>query len=181
VAVRMAGTTPVVGPTGSRVVLAELRDSELSVAEVVAAVTGPTTGGTAVFVGTVRDNDADPAGARAVTGLDYSAHPDAEQVLARVAAEVGASVAAEVGAAAGGSESVAVTLAVVHRTGSLPVGGIAIVAAAGAAHRGLAFTACHRLVDEVKVRVPIWKREHHVDGSAHWVGMPQTGDDPSCR
>ena len=128
-----------------------------------AAVTRPGIGGTAVFVGTVRDNDADPAGPRAVTSLDYSAHPDAARVLAAVAAEVAGEVAGP-----------AVLLAVLHRTGSLAVGEVAIVAAAGAAHRGEAFTSCRRLVDEVKGRVPIWKREHLADGTATWVGMPAT-------
>lgn len=145
------------------VALTGLRTASLSVAEVADAVSGPGVGGTALFVGTVRDNDADPRGARAVSGLDYSAHPDAARVLAEVAAEVAAE-------AADGT-----VLAVLHRTGPLLVGELAIVAAAGAAHRGAAFDACRQLVDEVKARVPIWKREHHVDGSASWVGMPETG------
>ena len=151
------------GPTG-RVALTDLRSTELSVAEVVAAVTAADVGGTAVFIGTVRDNDADPGGARQVGGLDYSAHPDADQVLARVASEVAA-------ATTGG-----VTVAVLHRTGALAVGEVAIVAAAGAAHRGAAFEACHRLVDEVKARVPIWKRERYLDGTTWWVGMPTAAD-----
>lgn len=144
------------------VVLTGLRDTPLSVEEVLAAVSRPGVGGTALFVGTVRDNDADPAGARGVTSLDYSAHPDAARVLAAVVTEVATEVA----------PGPVVLLAVLHRTGSLAVGEIAIVAAAGAAHRGEAFSACRRLVDEVKGRVPIWKREHLADGSATWVGMP---------
>ena len=147
---------------GGAVVLTGLRDTPLSVHEVLAAVSRPGVGGTAVFVGTVRDNDADPAGARGVTALDYSAHPDAARVLAAVAAEV----------AAGADGGPAVVVAVLHRTGSLAVGEVAIVAAAGAAHRNEAFSVCRRLVDEVKGRVPVWKREHLADGSATWVGMP---------
>jgi len=149
--------------SGAVVVLTGLRTTDLSVQEVLDAVSLPGVGGTALFVGTVRDNDADPRGARAVRGLDYSAHPDAERVLAQVSAEV---------AAAAPSGTV---VAVLHRTGSLVVGELAIVAAAGSAHRGAAFDTCRALVDEVKGRVPIWKREHHVDGSASWVGMPGSG------
>lgn len=152
---------PVPG-AGGVVVLTGLRDTPLTVQEVLAAVSRPGVGGTAIFVGTVRDNDADPAGARGVISLDYSAHPDAARVLAAVVAEV----------AAGPGGGPDVVLAVLHRTGSLAVGEVAIVAAAGAAHRGEAFSVCRRLVDEVKGRVPIWKREHLADGSATWVGMP---------
>ncbi len=158
---------PAAEPPVGRVELTGLRAAALSVQEALTAVTRPGVGGTAVFVGTVRDNDADPAGPRAVTALDYSAHPDADRILAEVATEVAREVAAEAGAGP------AVLLAVLHRTGSLAVGEVAIVAAAGAAHRGEAFTACRRLVDKVKTRVPIWKREHLADGSATWVGMPQ--------
>ncbi len=151
-----AGTA---GQRPAAVVLTALRGTPLSLAEVLDAISRPGVGGTALFVGTVRDNDAEPDGAHAVSGLDYSAHPDAARVLAEVAAEV-----------AGGAPDGTV-LAVVHRTGSLAVGELAIVAAAGSAHRGAAFETCRRLVDEVKARVPIWKREHYVDGSASWVGM----------
>lgn len=154
---------------GGAVVLTGLRGTPLSVQEVLDAVTRPGVGGTALFVGTVRDNDADPAGARGVTSLDYSAHPGAARVLAEVAAEVAAGEGSRVPGQGGGPD---VLLAVLHRTGSLAVGEVAIVVAAGAVHRGEAFGACRRLVDEVKGRVPIWKREHLADGSATWVGMP---------
>ncbi len=157
---------PAAGPSGApgaAGALTGLRTGPITVQEVLDAVSRSGVGGTAVFVGSVRDNDADPRGARAVSGLDYSAHPDAERVLAEVTAEVAAAAPA------------GTVVAVVHRTGSLAVGDLAIVAAAGSAHRGAAFDTCRRLVDEVKGRVPIWKREHHVDGSASWVGMPESG------
>lgn len=139
------------------VALARLQATPLDVAEVLAAVAGPAAGGTALFCGAVRDHA--PGVEGRVTGLDYSAHPDAGTVLARVAAEVAAG-------APGG-----ITIAVVHRTGSLVVGDLAIVAAASAPHRGEAFDACRTLVDRVKAEVPIWKREHVADGDSHWVGL----------
>jgi molybdopterin synthase catalytic subunit len=60
-------------------------------------------------------------------------------------------------------------LAVVHRTGDLQIGDLAIVAAVGAAHRDVAFAACHELVDEVKATVPIWKHQLFTDGETDWV------------
>ena len=60
-------------------------------------------------------------------------------------------------------------LAVLHRTGALVVGDVAVVCAASAPHRGEAYAACRALIDRVKARVPIWKREHGPDG-AYWVG-----------
>jgi molybdopterin synthase catalytic subunit len=62
-----------------------------------------------------------------------------------------------------------VTLAVTHRVGALRVGELAVVCAASSKHRPEAFKACRRLIDEIKARVPIWKREHGPDG-AYWVG-----------
>jgi molybdopterin synthase catalytic subunit len=89
--------------------------------------------------------------------LDYEAY--ASMALAemnRIAAEIAA-------------EAPGLRLAVLHRTGSLGVGDVAIVCAASAPHRGEAYAACRALIDRVKARVPIWKREHGPDG-AYWVG-----------
>ena len=58
----------------------------------------------------------------------------------------------------------------VHRLGHLDVGDVAVWVGAGAAHRDAAFAACRYVIDEVKARVPIWKKEHYVDGSSGWVG-----------
>jgi molybdopterin synthase catalytic subunit len=62
-----------------------------------------------------------------------------------------------------------VRLAALHRIGSLAVGDLAVICAAGAPHRGEAFKACRALIDRIKQRVPIWKREHGPDGP-YWVG-----------
>jgi molybdopterin synthase catalytic subunit len=61
-------------------------------------------------------------------------------------------------------------VAVLHRTGQLAIGDIAVVCAASAAHRAEAFVACRQLIDEVKSRVPIWKRQLFTDGTSEWVG-----------
>jgi molybdopterin synthase catalytic subunit len=132
-----------------------VRESALSLDEVRAAVADPAAGGIALFAGAVRDNDHD----QAVTGLSYSAHPSAEAELRRVAAKI--------------AEKYDVTaIAVVHRTGDLDIGDLAVVAAVSCPHRAEAFHACHALIDELKASVPIWKHQRFADGSTEWVGCP---------
>ncbi len=133
--------------------LCALRDAPLSVGEVLAAVADPGAGGTTSFVGTVRDDDH----GRAVRALSYSAHPTAEQAMRDVADAV---------ALVPGVRAVAA----VHRTGELQVGDLAVVVAVSAAHRGEAFEACRRLIDEIKATVPIWKHQAFADGTDEWVG-----------
>lgn len=142
-----------------RVRLAEIRIAPLSVDEVLAAVADPTAGGTAVFVGTVRSVDE----GHPVESLQYEAHPDAVDVLREVADEI---------AAKHGS----VAVAAVHRVGLLAVGDLAVVVAVAAGHRGEAFVASRELIDEVKARVPIWKRQSFADGAVAWVGIEATLD-----
>jgi molybdopterin synthase catalytic subunit len=135
--------------------LAAVRDHPLSVDEVLAVVADPAAGGTCVFVGSVRDVDQ----ARAVSALGYSAHPSAGDLLRRVCEEVAA------------RHSV-VALAAVHRVGDLQIGDLAVVVAAGAAHRGDAFAAARDLIDTLKSTVPIWKHQSFEDGAQEWVGLP---------
>jgi molybdopterin synthase catalytic subunit len=134
--------------------LAELRDTPLSVDEVLAAVADEGSGGTAVFIGTVRDEDH----GRPVTDLSYSAHPQAEERM-RVVTE---KVAAEFGVRA---------IAAVHRVGDLAVGDLAVVVAAASRHRAEALAACRKLIDDLKADVPIWKHQTFADGDAEWVGI----------
>lgn len=110
-------------------------------------------GAMVVFEGVIRDHDHGAA----VTSLDYQAHPDAERFLADVCAEVATEAGLRVAAA--------------HRIGHLTVGDVALVAVVAAPHRADAFAACARLVDEIKQRVPIWKRQHLSDGPSEWVGL----------
>jgi molybdopterin synthase catalytic subunit len=141
--------------------LFEIRETELSVAEVVAAVTRPEAGGISVFVGTVRSENA----GHAVTLLEYQAYASmAAKEMARIADEI----RAEMGD---------VRLAVLHRVGSLAVGDTAVICAASSAHRGEAFQACRLLIDRIKARVPIWKREHGPSGP-YWVGWEDARCEP---
>jgi molybdopterin synthase catalytic subunit len=138
----------------SQIRLIAIRDSELSLDEVRAAVADPAAGGIALFAGAVRDNDE----ARGVNALSYSAHPSAEDELRRVAEAIV------------GKHPDVIGLAAVHRTGDLAIGDLAVVAAVSCGHRAEAFTACHALIDELKASVPIWKHQLFTDGSDEWVG-----------
>ena len=136
--------------------LVDIRATPLSVDEVFQAVQDPAAGGTALFVGTVRDVDPTIDPEATVVRLDYSSHPSALDTLREVAERVGA-------------ESGAIAVAAVHRVGELAVGEAAVVVAAAAAHRAEAFSTSWRLIDELKAAVPIWKHEVFVDGESAWV------------
>jgi molybdopterin synthase catalytic subunit len=133
--------------------LVDIRTSALSSDEVLAAIADPTAGGTALFIGTVRNHDHE----RPVEQLRYEAHPDALRRMREVAEGVAA-------------DPLVTALAAVHRTGPLAIGDIAVIVAVAASHRDAAFAACRRLIDEVKAEVPIWKHQHFTDGATEWVG-----------
>jgi molybdopterin synthase catalytic subunit len=135
--------------------LIAVRESELSLDEVRAAVADPAAGGIALFAGAVRDTDHD----QGVTGLSYSAHPSAAVELRRVA-EVVAEKYPVIGIAA------------VHRVGDLDLGDLAVVLAVSCPHRAEAFDACRDLIDILKSSVPIWKHQRFDDGTTEWVGSP---------
>ena len=137
--------------------LLALRDTPFDVAEVLAAVEDPAAGGVVSFTGLVRDHD----GGRQVRELEYVAHPDAVQALRAVAEAVAADLPVH-------------GLAAVHRTGLLAIGDVAVVVAASAAHRGQAFEAARRLIDDLKAPVPVWKRQVFADGEQEWVGSTLT-------
>jgi molybdopterin synthase catalytic subunit len=128
----------------------------LDVAEHEAWTADRASGAIVSFAGVVRDHDQ----GRSVSHLEYLSHPSAEAVLAEVAAEVA------------GSEPEVRAVAVSHRIGALKVGDVALVAVVSCAHRAEAFRACAKLVDMVKSRVPIWKRQEFVDGEEEWVACP---------
>ena len=136
-------------------VIARVVDAPLSVAEHEDAVADKRAGAVVSFAGVVRDHD----GGRSVSELEYVGHPTAPDVIAELAAEFAAR--AEV-----------VAVAVSHRVGLLGIGDVALACAVSAAHRGEAFAVCAELVDEVKKRLPIWKRQVFTDGEEEWVACP---------
>jgi len=96
---------------------------------------------------------------RAVESLDYEAHESmALAVLAEIADEIEARFGVE-------------RLAIVHRTGAVPLGETSIAVMAVAPHRDAAFVAARYAIDETKARAPIWKAEHFADGHV-WIGEP---------
>ena len=136
-----------------------LTNSAISVESLLSAVQSPERGGTCVFLGTVRGDED-------VTAIDYSAYDDmAVAEIERILAE-----------AAQRWKEARVTLQ--HRLGLVPVGETSIGIAAAAPHRDEAFAACRYVIEEVKQRLPVWKKELHLDGSATWVdpsGKPVAG------
>ncbi|WP_254897939.1 molybdenum cofactor biosynthesis protein MoaE [Kitasatospora sp. NA04385] len=133
--------------------LLAVRETPLSLDEVHAAVGDDAAGGTTLFVGTVRDHD----GGKPVAALEYSAHPTALRELRRIAEKVCADFPVR-------------ALAAVHRTGRLEIGDVAVIVAVSCPHRGEAFAASRRLIDDLKHGVPIWKHQIFADGEEEWVG-----------
>jgi len=130
----------------------------LSIDQLVAAVSSPTCGGTCVFLGTVR-NGVEEAGVKAI---EYSAYEEMVEVeFARLVAEARA-------------RWPDARIAVRHRLGTIPAGEASIGIAVAAPHRAQAFDASRFVIEEVKRRIPVWKKELHLDGTEVWV-------DPSGR
>jgi len=138
-----------------RVVLCEVGDDVLDVAAHQAAVAGAGAGAVVAFSGVVRDHDHGVG----VEFIEYVAHPSAARVLAEVAADVAAGSDAE-------------ALAVSHRLGRLDVGDAALVVAVSGVHRQETFATAALLVDEVKHRLPVWKRQVFTRGGEEWVSCP---------
>lgn len=139
--------------------LCDLRETPLSVDEVLGALADDASGGLTVFVGRVRDHDVTVDGSKAVAGLDYTAHPTALDKLREVCERVAAAYDVH-------------ALAAVHRTGTLAIGDAAVVVATASAHRGTSFDASRALIDTLKDEVPIWKHQRFADGTEEWVGSP---------
>ncbi|MGH3942827.1 MAG: molybdenum cofactor biosynthesis protein MoaE [Pseudonocardiaceae bacterium] len=144
------------GSRPGEVCRAAVTEEPLDVEEHTRLVAARAAGAMVSFSGVVRDHD----GGRVVRALEYSAHPGAGEVIARVAAQVAA------------AHPAVLVLAVSHRIGPMAIGDAALVCAVSAAHRDAAFAACMALVDEVKLQLPIWKRQEFADGSEEWVNCP---------
>jgi len=138
------------------VLRAEVVETPIEVEEHAALVADVAAGAVVTFAGVVRDHD----GGRSVRELEYSGHPTAEKVIREVARDVAAR--------ADGVRAIAVS----HRIGPLRIGDVALACAVAADHRREAFVVCAELVDEVKRRLPIWKRQVFDDGSDEWVNCP---------
>jgi molybdopterin synthase catalytic subunit len=144
---------PVAG--GQARITVGIREGSLSVDEALEAVAASDAGGTVVFLGTVRDHSDQMD---RVQRLEYSAYREmAEKVLREVAEE-----AARRWPLGG--------VAVFHAVGDLSIGDPTVVVACSSGHRGEAFEACRFVIDEVKAKTPIWKKEVGPAGE-RWVGL----------
>lgn len=139
----------------SAVRVALLSAEPLDVAAHLDAVEEPTAGAVTTFIGRVRDHD--PDASTPVIALEYSAHPDAEATLRRIASD-----------AIGDTGSI---VAVSHRIGRLEVGDIAVVIAVASPHRAEAFEVCRGVIEAIKRELPVWKRQVEADGTTAWKGI----------
>lgn len=137
------------------VVLADVSDRPPDPFALERVVADVRAGAVVSFQGVVRNHDH----GREVNLLEYEGHPTAAAVLREVAHDIAADPAVY-------------AVAVFHRVGVLRVGDVALVAAVSSAHRAEAFAQCSRLVDQVKARLPVWKRQLFVDGTDEWVNCP---------
>ena len=125
----------------------------LSVERLLAEVSAPERGGTCVFLGTVRNGSDEPG----VTAIEYSGYEEmVEAEFGRLLADAG-------------RRWPEARIAVRHRLGVIPSGEASIAIAAAAPHRAEAFEACRFVIEEVKRRIPVWKKELRVDGTETWV------------
>lgn len=130
----------------------KLLDTPLSVAECSAWVEDGSTGGTVLFVGTVRDNTK----GREVIRLEFEAYePMAISEMRKIAERAARQWPVK-------------RIAIHHRVGNLGIGDIAVIIGVSTPHRGEAFAACQFAIDTLKQTVPIWKKEIFADGEV-WV------------
>lgn len=148
--------------------LRRLTQDPITADAVVGRVAASSRGAVLVFHGTVRDHHQD----RPVSGITYSAYRAmAETALARIISEI---QAAEPG----------LRLEIAHRLGHIPAGEASVVIASASAHREAAYTASRTALERIKREVPIWKREHYVDGGSRWreeepLGSAGSGTSPT--
>jgi len=130
--------------------MSHLTRHPLDVNDLLARVQGADRGGTCVFLGSVRNDDG-------VTAIDYSAYEQmANEEIARILGEAQ-------------RQWPDARVILQHRLGEIPAGEASIAIAAAAPHRDEAFTACRFVIEEVKKRLPIWKKEMFADGTTAWT------------
>jgi molybdopterin synthase catalytic subunit len=135
-----------------------LTHSAIDLARLIRQVSSQDRGGIATFLGLVRNHQ----DGRPVLRLEYSAYePMAETESARIVEEAQGRWPVEV--------------ALLHRLGALAIGDAAVAVVAASAHRAAAFDACRYVIEEVKRRVPVWKKEFYADGAVEWVDPTRPG------
>ena len=116
-------------------------------------VGAPEDGAVLLFLGTVRDHNE----GRTVSGMSYDAY---EEMATKVLAEIAGEAADRLGTD---------RVAVVHRVGELGIGAVSVAIAASSPHRAESFDATRYVIEEIKKRLPVWKKEHYVDTESRWL------------
>lgn len=141
----------------------ELTSTPIDSAALQARLSAPDAGAAVIFEGRVRNHHL----GRPVTQLEYEAYDD-------LALREGATILDETTRLYPGTRSLCV-----HRTGSLQIGEIAVWIGVASAHRQAGFAACRHIIEELKRRLPVWKKEHHPDGAAEWVNCTTEARTPA--
>ena len=134
-------------------IFAEVSSDPIDTAALLAKVGSDEDGAALLFIGVVRDH----AEGRKVTGMRYD-------VYAEMATEVLREIALEASIPLGTNR-----IAVAHRFGELKIGEISVGIAVSSPHRAEAYEASRFVIEEIKKRLPVWKKEHYVDGVSEWV------------
>jgi molybdopterin synthase catalytic subunit len=125
----------------------------IEAAEILARVGSDADGASLLFLGVVRDH----ADGRPVSGMRYDAYAEmAAPVLQEIAGEAA-------------SQADTDRIAVVHRYGELAIGEVSVAIAVSSPHRDEAYRASRYVIEEIKKRLPVWKKEHYTDGDSAWV------------
>ena len=134
-------------------IFARVASEVIDPAEVLARVGSDRDGATLLFLGVVRDHADD----RPVSGMRYDAYEEmAGEVLSKIAAEAAEHLGTD-------------RVAVVHRFGELAIGEVSVAIAVSSPHREEAYEASRYVIEQLKERLPVWKKEHYVDGVSEWV------------
>ncbi len=131
----------------------------LDVDELRRAVETPTAGAVTCFVGQIRDHDPEADGA--VTGIDYTHHPDADKLIGAIIARVLDRLDPDQRA----------SVSAMHRVGHLDVGDLALVVCVATAHRRASFDICEAVVEAIKAELPIWKQQFEATGRQVWSNL----------
>lgn len=132
---------------------AEITSDPLDAARLLARVGAPEDGAVLLFLGTVRNH----ADGRSVSGMQYEGYKEmALEVLRRIAEEASERFSTP-------------NLAVTHRLGKLEIGEVSVVVAVSSPHRAEAYGASRYVMEEIKRRLPVWKKEFYVEGAPEWV------------
>ena len=134
-------------------IFAEVSSDPIDTAALLAKVGSDEDGAALLFIGVVRDH----AEGRKVTGMRYDVYAEmATEVLREIALEASIPLGTD-------------RIAVAHRFGELKIGDISVGIAVSSPHRAEAYEASRFVIEEIKKRLPVWKKEHYVDGVSEWV------------